>query len=155
MIRDAVLNDYDELHRLFVEENRYTYSIAPDKTVLTDEVLSRDELDHIIGNDQRLLAVCESDHGLSGLVFAKHHKEAESRWSPEVNSVYIEILFVSDHMRGQGVGTKLLSYTKQWSHTVGASSLELDVWNESSAAIRLYERTGMKERRKYMTMALS
>ena len=155
MIRDATVNDYDELRRLFVEENRYTHSIAPDKTALTDEVLSRDELESLVDSDQRLLAVCESAGTLSGLLFAKHLREAENRWSPGVNSIYVEILFVSELVRGRGIGTELLNYAKQWAPDVGASSMELDVWCESLAAIRLYEKFGLRERRKYMAVNLS
>lgn len=154
MVREACLGDFDDLYRLFVEENRYTYSIAPDKAVLTDQVLSVEELEEIVYSERHLMGVYESEDRISGLVFAKHLMEPESRWSPKLDAVYIEILFVSESDRGQGIGTELLNFVKHWASKVGASSIELDVWTDSDAAINLYKKVGLKVRRNYMAMKL-
>jgi GNAT superfamily N-acetyltransferase len=155
VVREAVQSDYENLHRLFIEENRYTFAIAPEKTAITDEVLSRSELEQLIESGSRFVGVYEEQNDLLGLIFAKHIVEPASRWAPKNNSVYIEILFVSENSRNRGIGAELLKLAKAWAVSLGANSIELDVWNESVAAVNLYEKFGLKCRRSYMSMELT
>ena len=49
---------------------------------------------------------------------------------------------VSDHARGQGIGTKLLNAIKAQAHTRNLSQVRLDVINTNPHARALYERQG-------------
>jgi N-acetylmuramic acid 6-phosphate etherase len=51
---------------------------------------------------------------------------------------------VDQEERGKGVGDALLSATLAWAREAGFSRVELRVWPENVAAIRLYERHGLR-----------
>lgn len=51
---------------------------------------------------------------------------------------------VSTHMRGGGIGTKLLTSLIEFAHNEGYRSIRLDVIDTNPAARRLYERVGFK-----------
>jgi putative acetyltransferase len=56
----------------------------------------------------------------------------------------IAFVAVADHARGRGVGDRLVSDTLRWATTHGLTRVELRVWPDNVAAIRLYERHGFE-----------
>ena len=58
---------------------------------------------------------------------------------------FIEDIFVSEGLRGRGIGKALFSEAKKRAAKAGAASVELKVWSFNTPAIEFYKSLGMKE----------
>jgi len=56
----------------------------------------------------------------------------------------IAFVAVAEHVRGRGVGDRLMRETLQWATAHGLTRVELRVWPDNVTAIRLYERHGFQ-----------
>lgn len=66
--------------------------------------------------------------------------------------LYINDLCVKDTYRRQGIGALLMEYAIRYARDIGASSLELNVAEFNSDAIRLYESCGLTTRNRRMEL---
>jgi ribosomal protein S18 acetylase RimI-like enzyme len=64
------------------------------------------------------------------------------------NTVYLSYLAVKKDFRNQGIGTEMIEYACQISKENSIFYITLNVDNDNSDAIRLYERLGFIEKRK-------
>ena len=60
----------------------------------------------------------------------------------EDGSAWLHSLWVSPHLRGQGLGDRLVATVEQWAARYGATSIRLEVVPDNISAIRLYRRHG-------------
>jgi len=58
--------------------------------------------------------------------------------------IYLEDLYVPEHLRGQGIGTRLLRELARIALTEGCSRLELSVLDWNRPAIGVYEQLGAR-----------
>lgn len=63
----------------------------------------------------------------------------------EIDGLYIQNISVDAFSRGEGIGTKLMNFVKEFSLENGYSSLWLDVAFDNPKAKKLYEREGFIE----------
>ena len=69
-------------------------------------------------------------------------------------SVYIHELGISEEHQRRSIGKQLIERAIAFSRELGAESLELGVWEFNEAAIRFYEKMGMKTVLRRMEMRL-
>ena len=55
----------------------------------------------------------------------------------------IDVIVVDEEHRGKGIGTKLLTFIKDYSKSIGCTDLRLTVNEENKDAIKMYEKFGM------------
>ena len=67
---------------------------------------------------------------------------------------YIDDFCVDETRRGQHIGTELFEYIKNYAKENGFYNIELNVWEFNSAAVRFYEKCGMKTQRRNMEFIL-
>ena len=60
------------------------------------------------------------------------------------DSLFLDALCVDQQMRGNGIGSKLISLTKKKAVQEGFDTLSLVVFADNKAAIRVYQRNGFK-----------
>jgi N-acetylmuramic acid 6-phosphate etherase len=79
------------------------------------------------------------DERLIGVLLAEQHDAL-------LREHVLDVAFVAvaDQARGRGVGDRLVSDTLRWATTHGLTRVELRVWPDNLAAIRLYERHGFE-----------
>lgn len=64
--------------------------------------------------------------------------------SDKINEAYLLSLWVSPHVRGQGVGKELINAVIGWARSEGCQRLVLDVGEHNTGEIALYQRMGFK-----------
>ena len=72
----------------------------------------------------------------AAMVFSLYERQ------PQESELLMDGIAVKRHMRGKGIGTKLLDELKQYASENGYSRIRLDVIDTNPAARRLYERQG-------------
>ena len=85
----------------------------------------------------------DADNQVLGYAFC-----ARSKWNASI--LCLDEICVDEAQRRQGVGTLLMDAVKALAARIGASSLELEVWEATPAPIQFYERCGMTVQRRRM-----
>lgn len=128
--------DYPGLSPIEIGERRY----ASDKTIFTYKnsiVASHD--DQVMGVLVTFAIADEVDEPseTEDQVLAPYSLEAPGSW-------YICAMALFPEFRGQGLGTKLLAIAHGQAQERGFNELSLLVFQQNTAAVRLYERNGFK-----------
>jgi ribosomal protein S18 acetylase RimI-like enzyme len=58
---------------------------------------------------------------------------------------YLGFMYTDIEHRGLGINAKVIDYLKDWCVSKNIFELRLDVYNDNSAAIKAYEKTGFKK----------
>ena len=135
--REAVLDDLPsllEIEQLVIEAERpFDVSIKADKASYYDikgQISSRDIHLIVLEHDNNIVAV--------GYAQIRTSKPAHIH----ATHAYLGFMFVSPHLRGQGVNQHIVGLLTQWSRDKGAEALYLDVYSQNSSAIRAYGKVG-------------
>lgn len=151
MIRSAILKDYDALVALFIEENTHNHSAAPNRVAKTSDVLTTDELNKFINDEQWLISIFEAEGRPVGLILASQQVQEASRWNPKRHTIYIEEFIVTELNRGNGIAIALYNSLVSWAEQTGASTVDLHVWANNELAIKFYERQGFMKQQYLMS----
>lgn len=142
MIRKARGQDWEALVSLFIIENKHNAALAPDTVRETTEVLTVEELDAILGDDNSALFVAEHNDTVVGALLGNVVQVACKRWTAPRGYSYIEDIVVAPRARRQGIAQKLVAHFECWARAKKATSVELHVWPNNADAIRCYAKMG-------------
>ncbi len=78
--------------------------------------------------------------GIAGYLKLNEAAAQSDLHDPE--SLEIERIYVDDAFQGQGLGARLIEFTKEQARARGLQRIWLGVWEKNPAAIRFYERHG-------------
>jgi len=78
-IREAIESDFEQLQELFVEENKFHSKLVPDYIQSTHNVLTQEEFQKFLINQNYHIIVCEKRHELLGAVLVSLQEERENR----------------------------------------------------------------------------
>ncbi len=67
---------------------------------------------------------------------------------------YLDELFISEHVRGRGIGSAALAAVCAWARRENLCALHLEVERDNEAAKALYIRAGFEDRSRYNLMSL-
>lgn len=85
-------------------------------------------------------------HHLPFIHVARHHGEVigffHVQRRVEENMLWVNMIAVAEHMRGQGVAQKLLARVEQVAAACGLGRIGLQCLDTNLAALKIYERTG-------------
>ena len=95
--------------------------------------------------------VYERDGEVLGYVFCSFQQPSSGALKP-VTTLYIDDLCVDEKARGQGIGTALFNYVKEFARETGCHNITLHVWECNPAAKAFYESLGLKPQ--YTSMEL-
>ncbi len=98
--------------------------------------------------------VAEADGAFAGYVFCQLQIRENHPLLRDMRTLYIDDLCVDESMRGMGVGTKLMDAAKAFAVENGCHNLGLNVWEFNAAAMKFYERYGLRTFRRYMEIVL-
>lgn len=138
MIRDATIDDYEQIARLHAENWQTTYRGVLSDDYLDNKVLQerlsswRDRFTNPKPNQKTLVFVQDKEIvGFSG-AFSNY----DSKWG-----TYVDSLHVSSKCRGMGIGRKLLDQITQWA---AGQSQTLFLWVivQNEGATQFYQRLG-------------
>lgn len=152
-IRSATLADREGLSRLTAEVHKLHREARPDVYMEFDPEQFRKEISDTLYRPDSILLVAEEEGELAGMALLTLRQPPNPILKPRLYA-FLEELSVGECFRGQGIGTALFTAAKEQALKRGAVSLELQVWSFNEAALRFYEKMGMKEKTFQMELPL-
>jgi len=144
MIRKAETSDVSEISRLLKQVLQVHFEGRPDIFVKGSQKYTENELKDIISNsDTPIFVYDNSDGTISGYVFCVIEKTQNSNNLKDRTTVYIDDLCVDSLCRGNGIGTKLFEYVKDFAKASGYDGITLNVWQFNESAMSFYKKMGM------------
>jgi ribosomal protein S18 acetylase RimI-like enzyme len=104
-----------------------------------------DELAAIIVDDSRPVFVAVDEHGIVyGYAFCIFKQYLNDNILTDIKTLYIDDLCVDELMRGRRIGKTLYDAVIEFAKEQGCYNVTLNVWACNSAALRFYEKCGLK-----------
>ena len=156
LIRRAEERDIPDLLRLLGQVDMVHHAGRPDIFRGPATKYGKDELRAILADDSTpVFVACSEDDAVLGYAFCVIKETKGDRLLCDRKTLYLDDLCVDESRRGRGVGRELYEYCLDFARAIGCHDLTLNVWSCNPAAIRFYEKLGMKPRKIGMETVIS
>lgn len=160
MIRPAETHDLDAVCRLYVTFHEFHVRGLPDRlsSIGDPQTFDCTDVSHHLANlltkSDVALFVAEVDRRIVGI--AEVYLRQDEGDSPRIpyRYGYLQSLMVDESVRGQGIGTILVTAAEQWAWEHGASEMRLDTWEFAAGPLPFYEGAGYHTVRRMLVRSL-
>ena len=137
------INDWEVINNLAVQVHELHVNWRPDLFISVDEVITKEELEEMIENNEIFVAKIADDivGYITFVIKEKVNQNPKFRRRKQLN---IEAMCVDNKYRGKGIGTALLNFIKEEAKKNNCTDIYLTVNEENKNAIKTYEKFGMK-----------
>ena len=144
-IRRAEEKDIPAINRLLLQVELVHHKGRPDLFRNGGRKYTDDELKAIIADDNTpiLIAADENDE-LLGYAFCIFQTHPESHILTDIKTLYIDDLCVDETLRGKHIGKFIYDAVADFAKKSGCYNLTLNVWSCNPAAMKFYEKCGLK-----------
>ena len=142
-IRYAVDSDKDSIIELLKEVLEVHSLIRPDIFKSGTTKYTKDEVENIINDKNRITLVALKDDNIVGYIMGII-KKTNNHTMHNFSYLYIDDICVSKKERGKGIGTMLFEYIKNISKELGLYEITLNVWEGNDKAKEFYKKLGLK-----------
>ncbi len=144
-IRRAGQGDIDGIGRLLLQVCMVHHQGRPDLFRAGGRKYTEDELKILIQDGERPVFVAvDGENRVLGYAFCIFQRHAGDTAFTDIQTLYIDDLCVDEEIRGQHIGTELYEYVLAFARESGCYNVTLNVWNENKAAMKFYEKCGLK-----------
>ena len=152
-IRPAVPQDLAAVNSLLQQVLSVHHEGRPDLFHAIGKKYTDEELLAIFAHPETPVFVYEADGKVLGYAFcALEHKGSGSL--RELTTLYIDDICTAPEAARRGVGAALFEEAKRIGRDNGCVRVDLNVWEFNKAAIKFYEKMGMKVSRMHMECGL-
>ena len=151
IIRPAEPRDMEAVNSLLRQVLAVHHQGRPDLFRPEGKKYTDDELLTIFANPDSPVFVFDKDGAVLGYVFCAFQKASSGALKP-IKTLYVDDLCVSEKARGEGIGTALFNYVKEFARENGCHNITLHVWECNPGAKAFYEALGLKPQ--YTSMEL-
>ena len=144
MIRKAELRDIPALGRLLYEVHKVHSDVRPDLFKAGARKYTDEQLEEILQSGERPVFVAEQDGQVAGYAFCIPKQLVGDRSMTDVRTLYIDDLCVDEAARGKHIGTKLYDFVLDFAKRQGYYNVTLNVWADNKAAVKFYEKIGLR-----------
>ena len=144
MIRKAELRDIPALDRLLYEVHKVHSDVRPDLFKAGTRKYTDGQLEEILQSGERPVFVAEQDGQVVGYAFCIPKQFVGDRSMTDVRTLYIDDLCVDEAARGKHIGTKLYGFVLDFAKRQGYYNVTLNVWADNKAAVKFYEKIGLR-----------
>lgn len=147
-IRKAIEDDYYDICELVYEIHSLHVRNRGDIFKECDEPLKYDRFDEIIKDNynQIYVAINQETKEIVGYSLIKVMNLTSFITINKKCFVYIEDFCIKSNYQRKGIGKKLFNYILNYSKKIGATTIELSVWDFNKKAIEFYKSLGMTTR---------
>ncbi|MBQ6504737.1 MAG: GNAT family N-acetyltransferase [Flexilinea sp.] len=154
-IRTAEEKDIDRILDLLSQVLEIHAAIRPDYFKPGTTKYSREELNTMLKDDNRLIYVAADENdSVMGYAFCEIRDQKHRDNLVPFRSVYIDDLCVDKKLRGKHIGQELFNHVRQKAKELGCYEISLNVWEGNDNARRFYENIGFKPRSTTMEFIL-
>ena len=143
-IRSAELRDIPALGRLLYEVHKVHSDVRPDLFKAGARKHTDEQLEEILQSGERPVFVAEQDGQVVGYAFCIPKQFVGDRSMTDVRTLYIDDLCVDEAARGKHIGTKLYDFVLDFAKRQGYYNVTLNVWADNKAAVKFYEKIGLR-----------
>lgn len=151
IIRPAEPRDMEAVNSLLRQVLAVHHQGRPDLFRPEGKKYTDDELLTIFANPDSPVFVFDKEGAVLGYVFCAFQKASSGALEP-IKTLYVDDLCVSEKARGEGIGTALFNYVKEFARENGCHNITLHVWECNPGAKAFYETLGLKPQ--YTSMEL-
>ena len=147
MIRNASRSDFAAITAL--ESQIYAIHLHAHPDLIKpqfDEGLFHEYLEECLDDDNGSIFVFEENGEILGYCITRKRKYRNHRLFFDMLSLELDDICVDEKARGRQIGTQLFEAAKAYAAEIGASHLELTVWEFNKNARRFFERQEMTPR---------
>ncbi len=144
-IRRAQEKDAKDINKLLFQVLTVHHNGRPDLFKGSCKKYTDEELIAIIQDDSRpiFVAVADDDTVL-GYAFCIFQQHLNDNILTDIKTLYIDDLCVEETLRGQHIGRQLYDAVLQFAKDNGCYNVTLNVWSLNHAALKFYEKCGLK-----------
>ncbi|MFN2488938.1 MAG: N-acetyltransferase family protein [Actinomycetota bacterium] len=137
LVRDATIDDLDEVARLFIELKHHHRQLQPhNPRYEVGDSAWRDTARRALESPATIVYVAELDESVAGFV---NLRLVEKPWGV---SCEIDTLVVTEGARGKGCGVELMRAAEDYAHLAGARGIRVDVLITNEGGRAFYEQLG-------------
>ena len=145
MIRRAQEKDIPAIMSLLLQVNMVHHRGRPDLFKGPATKYTREELLALFKDDAAPVFVYLDGEGqVLAHCFCIFRQEKNSGLMTDVKTLYIDDLCVDEQARGRGIGREIYGFVQAFARQSGCYNLTLNVWTLNEAALRFYEKCGLK-----------
>ena len=149
MIREANINDYENIKKLVLQIQEIHLNKRPD--IFNNE-------DSFPYNDYKMSLtaknsfnyVYEENNIIKGYIMFTTKEVGLIPFMNNRTILFIDDIVVDKNYHNAGIGTKLFTFIEEKAKLLNINSIELNVWNLNEEAIKFYEKMGFKAQRMQM-----
>ncbi len=154
-IQRAQFSDMKGINHLLKQVLMVHHEGRPDLFKKDVKKYTDEELAQIIADDKRPIFVAHDEKGeVAGYAFCVFQQHVNNNILTDVKTLYIDDLCVDETLRGQHVGTALYEYVLEYAKEKGFYNVTLNVWSCNKAALKFYEKCGLKPQKVGMEVIL-
>ncbi len=144
-IRRAEEKDIPAINRLLLQVELVHHKGRPDLFRNGGRKYTDDELKAIIADDNTpILIAADENDALLGYAFCIFQTHPESHILTDIKTLYIDDLCVDETLRGKHIGKFIYDAVVDFAKKSGCYNLTLNVWSCNPAAMKFYEKCGLK-----------
>lgn len=148
-IRRAKEKDMGRIHELLRQVCMVHHKGRPDLFQGNNNRKYTDEqLKEMLKDDSRpiFVAADETDQVL-GYAFCIFQQHLNDNILTDIKTLYIDDLCVDENIRGRHIGKFLYDYVLEFARKEGCYNVTLNVWSCNEAAMKFYEKCGLKQQK--------
>lgn len=153
-IRQATLDDFGAINALVQPVHDDHVAAHPEQFRLTGSAFPIERLTDLLAVGTSCLLVAQIGGDIVGFLAATVREAPPFPALVQRKTVYVDIVAVSEGVRGQGIGSHMMQRTIDWARSQRIGELELNVFDFNDRAIKFYERLGMKSKSRRMSLPL-
>lgn len=152
IIRRALKEDLDEILALLYQTAQIHHKGRPDIFKDNARKYDRDEYYEILEDGTKPVFVAQdTDTGrIIGYAFCQILEFAERPVIRAYRSLYLDDLCVDESVRGEGLGTRMMNFLKDYARQTDCYNMELNVWEFNGSAVEFYSKNNMTTQRRRM-----
>lgn len=155
IIERAQIKDMEGINKLLKQVLMVHHNGRPDLFKADVKKYTDEELAAIIGDDRKPIFVARDDAGrVMGYAFCIYQQYVDNNILTDVRTLYIDDLCVDESLRGNGLGKQLYDYVLEFAKAQGFYNVTLNVWSCNEAAMKFYEKCGLKPQKVSMEVIL-
>lgn len=145
-IRRAQERDMDGIGRLLMQVLMVHHKGRPDLFQGNNRKKYTDEQLKAILHDDRtpVLAAVDDQNQVLGYAFCIFKQYLNDNILTDIKTLYIDDLCVDETLRGQHIGRQLYEAVLDYARANGCYNVTLNVWACNEAAVKFYEKCGLK-----------
>jgi ribosomal protein S18 acetylase RimI-like enzyme len=153
-IEQATAADFEQVGRVFAEENRFHAGLLPDRFRVAEPIMTPEWFDALLASPVQTLLVARAAGQVVGVLLLQEMASPDDEIYRPRRYLYVDELMVAGTHRGQGIGRRLMEAAEGRARALGIEEIELNVWERNAGAIAFYEHLGYTTVRRRMVRAI-